>query len=205
MINHSESTRFLTIANLTKIYLEGNNRLTVLEDASLEVPAGQFVVLLGRSGSGKSTLLHLIAGIDTPTSGSIQVNDQKLTELSEKERHAFPQKTHWFHFSIFQPHSHPDGRGKPGPSAGTECWWRSRSFSGHWLLPGTFAVGRSYGQLPGPPFRRGTTTSCHCACADSSTRVGMGRRTDGQFRFRNERFGDRPVGKNWFEGQDTPW
>ena len=101
MINHSESTRFLTIANLTKIYLEGNNRLTVLEDASLEVPAGQFVVLLGRSGSGKSTLLHLIAGIDTPTSGSIQVNDQKLTELSEKERTLFRRKHIGFIFQFF--------------------------------------------------------------------------------------------------------
>ncbi len=101
MINRSESTRFLTIANLTKIYLEGNNRLTVLEEASLQVSAGQFVVLLGRSGSGKSTLLHLIAGIDTPTSGLIQVNDQKLTELSEKERTLFRRKHIGFIFQFF--------------------------------------------------------------------------------------------------------
>ena len=94
-------TNFLTIANLTKIFTEGKNRLTVLNEASLQVPAGQFVVLLGRSGSGKSTLLHLIAGIDSPTSGVIQIDHQKLTALSEKERTLFRRKHIGFIFQFF--------------------------------------------------------------------------------------------------------
>ena len=94
-------SKVLSISNLTKIHAEGNKPLTVQKDASLQVAAGEFEVLLGRSGSGKSTLLHLNAGIDSPTSGVIQNGDQKLTALSEKERMLFRRKHIGFIFQFF--------------------------------------------------------------------------------------------------------
>ena len=95
------SEPFLTLSNLSKIYTEGKNQLKVLSEASLQVPAAQFVALLGRSGSGKSTLLNLIAGIDTPTTGTIHIGNQTLTALSEKERTLFRRKQIGFIFQSF--------------------------------------------------------------------------------------------------------
>lgn len=92
---------FLTLSHLSKTYTEGKNQLKVLAEASLQIPEGQFVALLGRSGSGKSTLLNLIAGIDTPTTGTIQVGEQTLTALSEKERTLFRRKEIGFIFQSF--------------------------------------------------------------------------------------------------------
>lgn len=57
--------------------------MNILNDVSLEVPKGQFLAVVGPSGSGKSTLLGLIAGLDTPTSGSISLNGVNLSSLSE--------------------------------------------------------------------------------------------------------------------------
>jgi putative ABC transport system ATP-binding protein len=68
---------------LTKIIDTGTHRVEILRGVDLEVPAGQFVAIIGASGSGKSTLLGLLAGLDTPTSGSIVIDDTEITGLSE--------------------------------------------------------------------------------------------------------------------------
>jgi len=71
------------ISNVTKTVRSGVEDLTILSDVSLEIPGGQFVALTGASGSGKSTLLGLIAGLDAPTSGTIAVDGDEITEMSE--------------------------------------------------------------------------------------------------------------------------
>ena len=58
--------------------------LVVLDDLNLEVPKGDFLALMGPSGSGKSTLLNLIGGLDTPTSGSIEVDGERLDTFNSK-------------------------------------------------------------------------------------------------------------------------
>ncbi|MGD1094096.1 MAG: ABC transporter ATP-binding protein [Bryobacteraceae bacterium] len=68
---------------LTKIIDTGTHRVEILRGVDLEVPAGQFVAIVGASGSGKSTLLGLLAGLDTPTSGSIVIDDTEIAGLSE--------------------------------------------------------------------------------------------------------------------------
>lgn len=70
---------------LTRIYGSGETKVVGLADVDLVVSAGSFCVLKGESGSGKSTLLALLAGLDTPTSGSLEVAGQNLSEAGEGE------------------------------------------------------------------------------------------------------------------------
>jgi putative ABC transport system ATP-binding protein len=72
----------IEVRNVTKQFRKGSEVITPLQDAELDVYAGEFVSLMGASGSGKSTLLNLIAGIDRPTSGRIVVNGSDITTLS---------------------------------------------------------------------------------------------------------------------------
>ena len=67
---------------LTKSYKKGDNEITPLMDLDLDVEEGTFLALMGPSGSGKTTLLNLIAGIDTPTSGSLKVGGVELGGMS---------------------------------------------------------------------------------------------------------------------------
>ena len=70
------------IRSVTKRYRKGEHTITPLENASLDIEAGEFVSLMGASGSGKSTLLNMIAGIDRPDSGTITVGGAEITHLS---------------------------------------------------------------------------------------------------------------------------
>jgi len=73
----------IQVRNLSMRLVSGGRPVNILNDVSLEVPKGQFLAVVGPSGSGKSTLLGLIAGLDTPTSGSISLNGVNLSSLSE--------------------------------------------------------------------------------------------------------------------------
>jgi putative ABC transport system ATP-binding protein len=68
---------------LTKIIDTGTHRVEILRGVDFEVPAGQFVAIMGASGSGKSTLLGLLAGLDTPTAGRVVIDGTDITGLSE--------------------------------------------------------------------------------------------------------------------------
>lgn len=73
------------VRNLFKSFTRGTESIDVLMDLSLDVEQGEFVALMGPSGSGKTTLLNLIAGLDNPTQGTIQVGDMEISSLSESE------------------------------------------------------------------------------------------------------------------------
>ncbi len=70
---------------LTKIYHTGDVAVSALQDVSLDIRQGEFIVLLGPSGSGKSTLLNILGGLDVPTSGEVRFRDHRLTGASESE------------------------------------------------------------------------------------------------------------------------
>ena len=75
----------IRISQLSKGYVRGGQAIPVLVDIHLEVAQGEFVALMGPSGSGKSTLLNLIAGIDKPASGTIEIGGVDIASLSEGE------------------------------------------------------------------------------------------------------------------------
>ena len=75
----------IRIRGLSKGYRRGDQMIPVLLDLDMDVAAGEFVALMGPSGSGKSTLLNLIAGIDKPSSGTIEIGGVDIAELSEGE------------------------------------------------------------------------------------------------------------------------
>jgi lipoprotein-releasing system ATP-binding protein len=70
---------------LSKTYGSGSVATTALHDCDLDLHPGRILVIMGPSGSGKSTLLHLLAGLDEPTSGTVELRGQPLTSLSEAE------------------------------------------------------------------------------------------------------------------------
>jgi len=71
----------VSIRNLTKTYQRGPEKVEVLHGIDLDIEQGDFVALMGPSGSGKTTLLNLIGGLDSPTSGQIEVGGQRIDQL----------------------------------------------------------------------------------------------------------------------------
>ncbi|PON16287.1 ABC transporter [Candidatus Entotheonella serta] len=91
----------LEAINLTKTYMLDDQPIPVLDQISLSIEDGEFVVLEGRSGSGKSTLLSLLSGLDWPTSGRILIADQDITDWHEDELAPLRNVTFGFVFQAF--------------------------------------------------------------------------------------------------------
>ena len=83
------SEAIIRVRNVTKDFIRDEFHVVALKDANLEIHKGEFIALMGPSGSGKSTLLHLIAAMDKPTSGGIEVLGYEIGDLSER------QIAHW--------------------------------------------------------------------------------------------------------------
>lgn len=91
----------IRIAQVWKTYGEGSTAVHALKGIDLEVPQGEFVVILGPSGSGKTTLLNLIGAIDDASAGTIDVDGVDLSDLSDDERVGFRRSTVGFVFQFF--------------------------------------------------------------------------------------------------------
>jgi putative ABC transport system ATP-binding protein len=88
-------------SGLTRTFYRGKEALRVLDDLDLEVPEGSFEALMGPSGSGKTTLLNLIAGLDRPSSGRIEVAGNDLGAMSEAALARWRSQTIGFVFQHF--------------------------------------------------------------------------------------------------------
>jgi putative ABC transport system ATP-binding protein len=92
----------LVAKDLEKTYRSGDRSLTVLRDVNLFVPEGEVVAILGPSGSGKTTLLGLLAGLDTPSRGSVTIAGTDLAPMTEDQRARFRRENVGFVFQSFQ-------------------------------------------------------------------------------------------------------
>jgi putative ABC transport system ATP-binding protein len=91
--------------NLTKTYQEikkGTKDNIVLNDVSLKIKKGEFVIITGPSGSGKTTLLNLLSGLDTPTSGDVFFKHKRLKDFTKKEKILFRQVSTGFVFQSYE-------------------------------------------------------------------------------------------------------
>src|SRR5687767_15437918 len=86
---------------LTRTYRKGAATITPLDSLDLDVEAGTFLALMGPSGSGKTTLLNLIAGIDRPTSGSLQIDGVELSSLSRSKLAAWRSEYIGYVFQLY--------------------------------------------------------------------------------------------------------
>ena len=75
----------VAVRGVTKTYQRGPERVAVLHGIDLDIAPGEFIALMGPSGSGKSTLLNLIGGLDTPTSGAVAIEGQRIDRMSEAQ------------------------------------------------------------------------------------------------------------------------
>ncbi len=89
------------LRGVSRSFTEGSVEHSVLRDVEAEFGAGEIVAIRGRSGSGKSTLLNLVSGIDTPDVGTIEVNGENLTGMSEKRRTLFRREHIGFVYQAF--------------------------------------------------------------------------------------------------------
>ena len=75
----------IKLSNITKVFHQGTRTIQALNNVSLHVPAGQIYGVIGASGAGKSTLIRCVNLLERPTEGSVLVDGQELTTLSESE------------------------------------------------------------------------------------------------------------------------
>jgi putative ABC transport system ATP-binding protein len=95
-------TSIIVTENLGKALQTSNGMLHILSDINLQVESGESIAITGESGSGKSTLISLLAGLDTPTTGSISLNGKSLTRMDEDGRAAMRNQLIGFVFQSFQ-------------------------------------------------------------------------------------------------------
>lgn len=91
----------LETKNLKKYYESGHTVVKALDGITVSVQKGEFVSIVGTSGSGKSTFLHMVGGLDTPTSGSVLINQHNIAELTSDELAIFRRRNIGFVFQNY--------------------------------------------------------------------------------------------------------
>jgi len=99
--NTAGQSALVRVEGVEKVFHRGAEEIHVLSQLNLEVPAGQFLALMGPSGSGKSTLLNLIGGLDRPTQGTVNVGGDRLDTLSDRALAAWRARHVGFVFQLY--------------------------------------------------------------------------------------------------------
>jgi putative ABC transport system ATP-binding protein len=91
----------IAATDVTRRFGEGGAAVDALRGVSLEIPAGQFAGVMGPSGSGKSTLMHILAGLDRPTTGTVEIDGTEITALNDKKLTLLRRHNIGFIFQFF--------------------------------------------------------------------------------------------------------
>ena len=110
-------TTIVSTTDLTRRYGEGAAAVDALAGVTVEIARGKFTAIMGASGSGKSTLMHLMAGLDTPTSGSVELDGVDLGDLDDKHLTELRRDRVGFVFQAFNLLPGADRRGEPRAAA----------------------------------------------------------------------------------------
>lgn len=97
----TDTDPIIKLRSVNKSYQVGEFEVNALVDVSLNIYPGEYIVILGPSGSGKTTLLNMIGGLDTPTSGTVEVNGHFLHDLKEQDLTKFRRHNTGFIFQFF--------------------------------------------------------------------------------------------------------
>jgi putative ABC transport system ATP-binding protein len=101
LLDPPATSHAVTASALTRTYGDGDSAVHALRGVSIDLPAGEFTAVMGPSGSGKSTLMHLLAGLDTPSSGTVSVAGQDITQMKDRELTRLRRKHIGFVFQSF--------------------------------------------------------------------------------------------------------
>ncbi len=92
MRRENNEMKILEIKNLCKVYGSGETKVDALKNVSFDIEQGEFVAIVGPSGSGKSTLMHILGGVDTPTSGEVNISGTDISKLNETKLAIFRRR-----------------------------------------------------------------------------------------------------------------
>jgi putative ABC transport system ATP-binding protein len=95
------TAKVVVARDLRRQYGEGESAVHALRGVSLDVPRGQFTAVMGPSGSGKSTLMHLLAGLDRPTAGTVEIDGHDVTGMDDGELTGLRRRHVGFIFQFF--------------------------------------------------------------------------------------------------------
>src|SRR5215207_5778548 len=95
------SKPLVLVQDVSKAFRRGSEEIHVLMGLGLEVKEGEFLALMGPSGSGKSTLLNLIGGLDRPDTGAVQIGNDRIDQLSDRELAAWRARHVGFIFQFY--------------------------------------------------------------------------------------------------------
>lgn len=99
--NEAQSKTILDVKNVSKVYETANESVSAVKDVSFQILQGSFVGIMGASGSGKTSLIHMIATIDKPTSGTIEINGENISNISEADMAKFRREHLGFVFQEY--------------------------------------------------------------------------------------------------------
>jgi putative ABC transport system ATP-binding protein len=99
--NKPNTSALVQVEGVEKVFHRGSEDIQVLANLNMQVPAGEFLALMGPSGSGKSTLLNLIGGLDRPTKGVVAVGGERVDQLSDRALAAWRARHVGFVFQLY--------------------------------------------------------------------------------------------------------
>ena len=92
---------FIEVRDLKKTYVSSDNQVQILKGINLDINKGEFVSLMGPSGAGKSTFLQLLGALDRPTEGEIQIENRRISTMTDKDLTLFRRRHLGFIFQFF--------------------------------------------------------------------------------------------------------